>query len=110
MDRKPTVAELMLGLQDLVNWEVFAVQLPGIRPPHIGQVKKENVGDIANQKLALYNKWLSVNPKACWNDVIVALKKIEENDIATEVEQNLLEPAGKTRDTESCDHYLLSRS
>ena len=37
---------------------------------------------IEDQKLALYSKWLSINPNATWNDVITMLKSLNKNTLA----------------------------
>lgn len=89
MERKrPEVKELMLWLTDLVEWENFGEQLPGIRAPDIKRIEKDKSG-IGDRKRALYNKWLQVNSNACWKDVIDALRIAEENNLAEEVKMKL---------------------
>ena len=85
---KLTERELCDKLRDLVKWEVFALYLPGIRQTHIEVIKHNNPLDVDQQKQALFAKWLRVCPKACWNDVILALEKVDENTIVAEITAN----------------------
>ncbi|XP_011408586.1 PREDICTED: uncharacterized protein LOC105315583 [Amphimedon queenslandica] len=48
------------------------------------EIEAENV-KIDEQKSALYSKWLSVNPKATWRDVINALTSRNQNKLAQDI-------------------------
>ena len=85
MDQKPEVKDLVLWLKDLVDWVPFAEQLPGIRQAHIQLIKAQNRGKINDEKRELFIKWLSVHPGASYNDVVNALKKAEEIELAEEI-------------------------
>ena len=84
---KPTLAELDGSLKKLVKWKQMAIHLPNIDASVIETIKKENQNDLAEEKLALCIKWLSVYPDASWEDVVHALREAEENVLANEVEQ-----------------------
>ena len=81
---KPTHEDLNTRLKELVNWETFAIQLPGIHQYNIETIKHEHHG-IGEQKQALISMWLRVCPNASWNNVVVALELVDENSIANEI-------------------------
>ena len=89
MERKPTVLELVNSLKSLVNWTTFAQNLPQIKEYHIDKIKAENKDDIDEQKRALYNKWLAVYPEAKFSDVINALEKSEQKDLAKRIKEEI---------------------
>ena len=84
---KPTLAELDESLKKLVEWKQMAIHLPNIDASVIETIKKESQNYLAEEKLALFRKWLNVYPDASWEDVVHALKKAEENTIANEIAQ-----------------------
>ena len=84
---KPTLAELNESLKKLVEWKQMALHLPNINASIIETIKKESQNDLAEEKFALFRKWLSVYPDASWEDVVHALKKAEENTLANEIAQ-----------------------
>ena len=84
---KPTLAELDRSLKKLVKWKQMAIHLPNIDASVIETIKKENQNDLAEEKLALCTKWLSVYPDASWEDVVHALREAEENNLANEIAQ-----------------------
>ena len=85
MSLTPTVPELDVSLRGLTDWQQFGLHLPGIQPSDITVIEKDKHGDSKNQKLALYQQWLSVCPAASWKDVINALEIIREMTIAKSV-------------------------
>ena len=96
MSDKPvslTVRDLDDSLRDLVKWKRFALYLPGIDQSDIEVIFTEKRDDVAEQKLLLFSKWLSVHPKATWQDVTQALEKTDEFKIANELGMKLLPPA-----------------
>ena len=96
MSDKPvslTVRDLDDHLRDLVKWKRFALYLPGIDQSDIEVIVTEKRDDVAEQRLLLFSKWLSVHPKATWQDVIHALEKADEFTIANKLRMKLLPPA-----------------
>ena len=89
MERRPKVAELLEWLDEMVQWQNFGHLLPKMEPHYITVIEKEKSGDISNQKIALYNKWLSVCPEAKWSDVIGALERTSHIVLASKVKQKL---------------------
>ena len=85
MDQKPEVKDLVLWLKDLVDWVPFAEQLPGIRQAHIQLIEAQNRGKIDAEKRELFIKWLAVYPDASYNDVVNALEKAEQMELAEEI-------------------------
>ena len=84
---KPTLAKLNGSLKKLVKWKQMAIHLPNIDASVIETIKIESQNDLAEEKLALCTKWLSVYPDASWEDVVHALREAEENVLANEVAQ-----------------------
>ena len=84
---RPTVKGLDYQLKDLIDWERLAIHLPQISYADIKAVKRNNPYDVYVQKLALFDKWLRVDPKASWNSVVLALEKIDENNIAQKIQE-----------------------
>ena len=79
---KPTPAELDSSLNKLVDWEHVALHLPKIDTSVIGIIKKGNPSNVAGHKLALWTKWLNMYPEGTWEDVISALRKVNEIALA----------------------------
>ena len=84
---KPTPAELNSSLDELVNWEQVALNLPKINSSVIGIIIKEKPSDVAGQKLALWTKWLNMYPEGTWEDVISTLRKANEIALAESLTQ-----------------------
>ena len=78
-----TVADLNEQLDDLVEWEIFGTYLRGIKSKDVTII--ERIPNHARQKIALFNKWLSVCPDATWSDVVIALEKAQEFTLAEQV-------------------------
>ena len=72
-----------------MNWTKFAQNLPKIEEDHIDKIKAENKDNIDEQKRALYNKWLEVYPEAKFSDVISALEKSEQKDLAKRIKEEI---------------------
>ena len=54
----------------------------------ISKIEAEHA-KIEDQKLALYSKWLSINPNATWNDVITTLTSLNENTLAQNIKDHV---------------------
>ena len=94
MDQKPEVKDLVLWLKDLVDWVPFAEQLPGIRQAHIQLIEAQNRGKIDAEKRALFIKWLAVYPDASYKDVVNALEKAEQMELAEEITAKITGKSG----------------
>ena len=88
LDDKPDVPLLIQWLQPLVNWKQFGMCLPGMSEHDVSRIEDENA-KIEDRKLALYSKWLSINPNATWNDVIAALTSLNENTLAQNIKDHI---------------------
>ena len=88
VDRRPTMPELLEWLDELVEWQTFAHFLPKMER-HFVAIIERNKSDVTNQKIALYNKWLSVCPEANWGHVIDALEKSKETNVVKKVKEKL---------------------
>ncbi len=86
---KVTVSELDHLLQDLVEWEGFALQLPTIIDVNIEVIRKNHPNNNALQKIALYTKWLQKCVHPSWEDVIKALQSINQNALAQSVRDSI---------------------
>uniref|UniRef100_A0A1X7TPZ5 Death domain-containing protein n=1 Tax=Amphimedon queenslandica TaxID=400682 RepID=A0A1X7TPZ5_AMPQE len=84
IDDRPDISLLIQWLELLVDWKPFGLCLVGMEKHNILKIEQEHV-KIEDKKLALYSKWLSVNPKATWRDVTDALTSIKENTLAQNI-------------------------
>ena len=82
---RPTVNELDLELKGLVRWQRFALQLPMIERSDIEEIEQDNQGSTEKQRLGLFGTWLRRCISASWQDVVIALEKINENVLAADV-------------------------
>ena len=83
-------SELDKHLQNLVDWQQFALCLPGIQQSDISIIEKDKSGNTNAQKRGLYEKWLKKYPSASWSDVVRALEIVGENAIASSIRKNVL--------------------
>ena len=88
---EPTVQQLDQSLEGLIEWERFALYLPGITEVNIAVIKRDKKDDVIGQKLFLYETWLKVYPRASWQDVVQALKKAEGYTLANAIKSKFLE-------------------
>uniref|UniRef100_A0A1X7THF6 Death domain-containing protein n=1 Tax=Amphimedon queenslandica TaxID=400682 RepID=A0A1X7THF6_AMPQE len=84
IDDRPDISLLTQWLEPLVDWKQFGLCLVRIKEHDVSKIEQENT-KIEDRKLALYSKWLKVEPKATWADVINALNKTEENKLAQDI-------------------------
>ena len=84
IDDQPDISLLIQWLDPLVDWKPFGLCLVGISRHDVLKIEQENE-KIEYRKLALYSKWLSVNPKATWRDIIDALTSINQNKLAQDI-------------------------
>ena len=80
-----SVSSLDEKLKELVFWERLAIHLPGISPADTEMIVRTH-RDIPDQKLAFYKLWLRRYPSATWDDVALALRKIDEHTLAEKLQ------------------------
>ena len=82
---KPTVEQLCDELSSIIkDWQYFAKSLPGIDMKHIQMIEYDHRNDgICRLKMALFEKWLNVYPRATWSNVSDALMKIGMASLAS---------------------------
>ena len=85
--KQPTLRELSKLLTPLVSWQKFGINLPKITDSIIKKIEKDGSREVRLQKLALFSKWLTIDPTASWESVISALKKANEYDLASKIEK-----------------------
>uniref|UniRef100_A0A1X7TDM8 Death domain-containing protein n=2 Tax=Amphimedon queenslandica TaxID=400682 RepID=A0A1X7TDM8_AMPQE len=84
IDDQPDISLLIKWLEPLVEWKLFGLYLVGMEEHEILKIEQEHI-KIEDRKLALYSKWLSVNPKATWRNVIDALTSRSQNKLAQDI-------------------------
>ena len=98
---KPEVAALSRELSNVVDdWDKFAVQLPGVTTTHLSSARVDCPGNLARQKLYVFQKWRDIHPRATWNDVVVALRDAQLITEADDLEKKLI-PASCGSTTQS---------
>ena len=95
IDDRPDIFLLLQWLEPLVDWKPFGLCLVGMEEHDILKIEQEQA-KIEDRKLALYSKWLSVNPKATWRDVIDALTKLNQNKLAQDIKDHIYSDAAST--------------
>ena len=103
IDDRPDISLLIQWLEPLVDWKPFGLCLVGMKEHDILKIEQEHL-KIEDRKLALYSKWLSVNPKATWRDVIDALTSIKENKLIQDIK------VAMERDADSKESSLSPRT
>ena len=99
----PTERELNEHLSPLVEWTSFALHLPRMDMTTISEIKHDHRYSVKEQKLALYQKWLTIYPSASWTDVVNALERVQEYRIAHELKEKLLKPQTPEQATDGKD-------
>ena len=80
IDDQPTSDLFARYLEPLVDWEPFALRLPGIIQDDVDVIKTKESPFLRMD--ALNKKWLQVYPQASWREVIIALKECKKNGLA----------------------------
>ena len=83
--RKPTLRLLDTQLHSLIQWERFGLHLPGITETDLQKIQSNNPMNVVRQKLALFGTWLRKYPSASWDDVTLALEKVDEIYLAEQI-------------------------
>ena len=96
IDDQPSCPFFAKYLEPLVDWEPFALCLPGgITQLDVDIIKTKGSSYLRME--ALHKRWLQVNPTASWRDVINALKQCKENELARTIEDKVRDPtAGRS--------------
>ena len=105
VDDRPDISLLIQWLEPLVDWKPFGLCLVGMEEHIILKIEQDHV-KTEDRKLALYSKWLSVNPKATWGDVIDALTSIKVNKLVQHI-KDYMDSATSPR-TSNSDGKLLN--
>uniref|UniRef100_A0A1X7UJY4 Death domain-containing protein n=1 Tax=Amphimedon queenslandica TaxID=400682 RepID=A0A1X7UJY4_AMPQE len=88
IDDRPDISLLTQWLEPLVEWKQFGLCLGGMKEHDISKIEQEQV-KVEDRKLALYSKWLSVNPIATWRDVIDSLTTLNQNKLAQDIKGHI---------------------
>uniref|UniRef100_A0A1X7TFU5 Death domain-containing protein n=2 Tax=Amphimedon queenslandica TaxID=400682 RepID=A0A1X7TFU5_AMPQE len=97
IDDRPDISLLIQWLEPLVPWKQFGSCLVEMKEHDILKIEQENIHlQTEHKKFALYSKWLSVNPKATWRDIIDALENIKENTIVQDIKNYMDSDAAST--------------
>ena len=90
---KPTIDELIEGLDEVTNWFHLGVYLH-IPRQRLIEIESEHKG-LVRCKIALFDLWLSRNPNASWSILIDALKKMDENSTAANLQMKHMKQSPK---------------
>ena len=89
IDERPEMSLLVQWLHPLTEWKQFGLCLTGISESDIFKIEEE-CKKIDDRKLAIYSKWLSVNIRATWRDIIDTLTNIKEHKLAQDVKDHVV--------------------
>ena len=76
------------------------MQLPDVTTTRLSSVRVDRPGNLAQQKLYVFQKWRDIYPRATWNDVVVALRGAQLITEADDLEKKLI-PASCGSTTQS---------
>lgn len=77
------------ALNNLIDWEKFAIHLCNMEIQEVEEIKKEK-HKLVDQKIELYGRWLRRCPSSSWSDVVKALKRAKEYTLATNIEDKYI--------------------
>ena len=82
----PTLTQknILNAIKDVADWKLLGIQL-GIKGSKLQEIDANNSGQIANCRLDLINYWLDSDVSASWQELITALKEIDEHVLAEEI-------------------------
>ena len=83
LDSFPQLKEMVIVLEELVDWKEFGIHL-GIEYHEIERIKKEN-RSIDDSKIKLYNYWLNADTTASWQKVINALERMKLKTLSSQI-------------------------
>lgn len=85
---RPTVLELDILLDSVSELRRLGLHLleNHYTPNNIREIE-ESGSSLADRKIALFEKWLKVDPYPSWSKVIAALKTIGEHTLAEQVSE-----------------------
>ena len=89
MNTKPKPSQLDEALETLVNWQGFAIHLPGMDDfAIISKIENYCQGSVIEaEKKKMLAKWLSLDKNPTWSSVVKALEKAREYALAKSVEE-----------------------
>ena len=94
IDDQPSCLLFAKYLKPLVEWEPFALCIPGgITQLDVDIIKTKGSSYLRMEDL--HKRWLQVNPQASWRDVINALKQCKENELAKTIEDKVTDPTAE---------------
>ncbi len=82
MKSRPRLLDMVKELHSIVTWQLLMINL-GVEKCENDKIEINLRGDIERQKQEAFDKWLKMNPDACWKDVIDALYKMKEIILAS---------------------------
>ena len=95
IDDQPSCLLFARYLGPIADWKPFALCLPGITQSHVNIIDRNAHH---NKITTLYKKWLQVNPRASWRDVITALEICREDEVAKTVKHQVTQSSRHTGD------------
>ena len=91
-DHKPELWQLARELKDLMWSEVkaMAIQLK-IKHYKLERIERKYSDD--NERLnSVMNLWLAENEASCWKNIVDALRAIEKNSLAADIQKRYCQP------------------
>ena len=100
LSSRPEKAPWEEYLESLTEWQEFAILLPEIQKSDVEKIEADSAEITGvyrkkkQEKMDLWTKWTSVYPSGTWGDVVAALKKAKENELAEEIEKEFKKEEG----------------
>ena len=101
IDDKPSRRKFAKYLKPLVDWNPFALCLPGITRSFVQIMNGKCCPK--HTKMKLHIRWLQAYPQASWRDVINALKQCNKNELAEAIEAKMSEPSERSSSSDDIE-------
>ena len=79
------MSELLNELKTVNDWKTLGIHLH-LSVPILKSVEEDNATS-NSRKIDMLNEWLKSNPEAAWEDVVSALRKMNEECVAKSIEK-----------------------
>ena len=74
-----------MELKPVTNWKQLGLQL-SLQQSTLDEIELNN-HDVANMKSSMLDQWLRKTPIAAWKNVVSALRNIDEERVAKDIEE-----------------------
>ena len=90
--RAPSTKHLLIECESVNDWNMLGTQLD-LTPSQLNNIHVTyHAYGVDRQKQEMFKVWLKSSPNASWTDLITALRNMDENRVANEIEKKVYSP------------------